>query len=76
MIYIILSLLTTSVLPAEPHVSITIAKSSGYSVGYGNNRAEAYSIAVKNLPVGATAYPAQFIQYGVRSYKCIIRWEK
>ena len=76
MIFIILSLLTAPVLPAEPHVSITIAKSSGYSVGYGFNRAEAYGDAVKHIPKGATAYPAKFIQYGVRSYKCIIRWEK
>ena len=76
MIYIILSLLTTSILPAEPPVSISVVSTSGYSTGYGFNRAEAYGDAVKHIPKGATAYPAKFIQYGVRSYKCIIRWEK
>jgi len=76
MIYIILSLLTTSILPAESPVSISVVSTSGYSTGYGFNRAEAYGDAVKHIPKGATAYPAKFIQYGVRSYKCIIRWEK
>ena len=76
MIYIILSLLTTSILPAEPPVSISVVSTSGYSTGYGFNRAEAYGDAVKHIPKGATAYPATFIQIGIRHWKCIIRWEK
>ena len=52
------------------------ARQTGYSVGYGFNKAAAYGDAVGNLPKGAISYPAKFFKIGLNSYKCIIRWEK
>ena len=66
----------TPVSSPEKHDNIPAVRQSGYSVGYGFNKAEAYGDAVANLPKGTTRYPAQFIKIGLNKYKCIIRWEK
>ena len=51
MIYIILSLLTTSILPVEPPVSISaVQRSSGYSTGYGVAKSAALADALRNVP--------------------------
>ena len=62
----------------EKHNNIPAVREqqSGYSVGYGFNKAEAYGDAVANLPKGVTSYPAKFFKIGLNNYKCIIRWEK
>ena len=66
----------TPVASPEKHDNIPAVRQSGYSVGYGFNKAEAYGDAVANLPKGAISYPARFIKIGLNNYKCIIRWEK
>ena len=60
----------------EKHNNIPAVRQSGYSIGYGFNKAEAYGDAVANLPKGVTSWPARFIKVGPNSYKCIIKWEK
>ena len=74
MIYIILSLLTSPVLPVQPTVSITAVKSSGYSAGYGVAKSAALADALRNVPKGAHRGETKFIQVGIRHWKCIIRW--
>ena len=76
MIYIILSLLTSPVLPVQPTVSITAvkSKSSGYSAGYGVAKSAALADALRNVPKGAHRGETKFIQVGIRHWKCIIRW--
>jgi len=73
---ILLFTLMAPVASTEKHNNIPAVRESGYSVGYGFNKAEAYGDAVANLPKGVTSYPAKFIKIGLNSYKCIIRWEK
>ena len=60
----------------EKHNNILAVRQTGYSVGYGFNKAAAYGDAVANLPKGVISYPAKFIKIGLNNYKCIIRWEK
>ena len=75
--YLFLILFSISSLSSpEKHISISIARQTGYAVGYGFNKAEAYGDAVSNTPSGVTSYPAQFIKVGPNKYKCIIKWEK
>jgi len=75
--YIILLLtLMAPVASPEKHNNIPAVRQTGYSVGYGFNKAEAYGDAVANLPKGVTSYPAKFFKIGLNNYKCIIRWEK
>jgi hypothetical protein len=75
--YLFLILFSISSLSSpEKHISISAVKQTGYAVGYGFNRAEAYGDAVKNTPSGVISYPAQFTKIGLNKYKCIIRWEK
>ena len=76
MIYIILSLLTSPVLPVQPTVSITAvkSKSSGYSAGYGVAKSAALADALRNVPKGAHRGETKFIQFGIRHWKCIIKW--
>ena len=76
MIYIILSLLTSPVLPVQPTVSITAvkSKSSGYSAGYGVAKSAALADALRKVPKGAHRGETKFIQVGIRHWKCIIRW--
>ena len=76
MIYIILSLLTSPVLPVQPTVSITAvkSKSSGYSAGYGVAKSAALADALRNVPTGAHRGETKFIQVGIRHWKGIIRW--
>ena len=76
MIYIILSLLTTSILPAEPPVPISAVKSSGYSTGYGVAKSAALADALRNVPKGAERGEIKFIQVGIRHWSCIIKWVK
>jgi len=75
--YLILILLSISSLSSpEKHNSISAVVQTGYAIGYGFNKAEAYGDAIRNTPSGVTRYPAQFIKIGPNKYKCIIRWEK
>ena len=75
--YLFLILFSISSLSSpEKHNNISVVRQSGYSVGYGFNKAEAYGDAVANLPKGVTSYPAKFFKIGLNNYKCIIRWEK
>ena len=75
--YLFLILISISPLSIpEKNNLVSVVRTSGYSVGYGFNKAEAYGDAVANLPKGTTRYPAQFIKIGLNKYKCIIRWEK
>ena len=75
--YLFLILFSISSLSSpEKHNNISVVRQSGYSVGYGFNKAAAYGDAVANLPKGVTSYPAKFIKIGLNNYKCIIRWEK
>ena len=75
MIYIILSLLTTSILPVEPTVSISaVQRSSGYSTGYGVAKSAALADALRNVPKGAERGEIKFIQVGIRHWSCIIKW--
>ena len=75
--YLILILLSISSLSsAEQNNLVSIARQTGYAVGYGFNKAEAYGDAIRNTPSGVISYPAQFIKIGLNKYKCIIRWEK
>ena len=73
---ILLLTLMAPVASPEKHNNILAVRQTGYSVGYGFNKAEAYGDAVANLPTGVTSYPAKFIKIGLNNYKCIIRWEK
>ena len=75
MIYIILSLLTSPVLPAEPTVSISsVQRQSGYSTGYGVAKSAALADALRNVPSKAQRGETKFIQFGIRHWKCIIKW--
>ena len=75
--YLILILLSISSLSsAEQNNLVSIARQTGYALGYGFNKAEAYGDAIRNTPSGVISYPAQFIKIGLNKYKCIIRWEK
>ena len=75
--YLLLILLSISSLSSpEKHISISAVVQTGYAVGYGFNKAEAFGDAVANLPKGVTSYPAKFFKIGLNNYKCIIRWEK
>ena len=75
--YLFLILLSISSLSSpEKHNSISAVVQTGYAVGYGFNKAEAFGDAVANLPKGVTSYPAKFFKIGLNNYKCIIRWEK
>ena len=75
--YLILILLSISSLSsAEQNNLVSIARQTGYAVGYGFNKAEAYGDAIRNTPSGVISYPAQFIKIGLNKYKCIIKWEK
>jgi hypothetical protein len=75
MIYIILSLLTTSILPAEPPTSISsVQRQSGYSTGYGVAKSAALADALRNVPKGAERGEIKFIQVGIRHWSCIIKW--
>jgi len=75
--YLLLILLSISSLSSpEKNNLVSIARQTGYAVGYGFNKAEAFGDAVKNTPSGVTSYPAQFIKIGLNKYKCIIKWEK
>ena len=60
----------------EKHNTISAVVQTGYAVGYGFNKAEAYGNAIQNTPSNVISYPAQFIKIGLNKYKCIIRWEK
>ena len=75
--YLFLILLSISSLSSpEKHNSISAVMQTGYAVGYGFNKAEAYGDAIRNTPSGVISYPAQFIKIGPNKYKCIIKWEK
>ena len=75
--YLILILLSISSLSsAEQNNLVSIARQTGYALGYGFNKAEAYGKAVRNTPTGVISYPAQFIKIGPNKYKCIIKLEK
>ena len=75
--YLLLILLSISSLSSpEKNNLVSIARQTGYAVGYGFNKAEAYGDAIRNTPSGVTRYPAQFIKIGLNKYKCIIKWEK
>ena len=75
--YLILILLSISSLSsAEQNNLVSIARQTGYALGYGFNKAEAYGKAVRNTPTGVISYPAHFIKIVPNKYKCIIRWEK
>ncbi len=75
-IFPLLLILISPIRSPEKHNNISVVQQSGYSVGYGFNKAEAYSDAVSNLPKGVTNYPAKFFKIGLNNYKCIIKWEK
>jgi len=75
--YLFLILFSISSLSSpEKNNLVSIARQTGYSVGYGVNKAQAYGEAVQALPSGVTNWPAQFIKIGLNKYKCIIKWEK
>ena len=75
--YLPLILLSISSLSSpEKHNTISAVVQTGYAVGYGFNKAEAYGNAIQNTPSNVISYPAQFIKIGLNKYKCIIRWEK
>ena len=75
--YLFLILISISPLSSpEKHNNISVVRQTGYSSGYGFNKAEAYGDAVSNLPKGVTSYPAKFIKIGLNKYQCIIKWEK
>ena len=77
MIYIILSLLTTSILPAEPPVSISVTMTTGYSTGHGTTKMSALADAVRHMPKGATrTAQVEFIQTHRRLWVCIVKWVK
>ena len=75
--YLFLILFSISSLSSpEKHNSISAVVQTGYAIGYGFNKAEAFGDAIKNTPSGVISYPAQFIKIGLNKYKCIIKWEK
>jgi|TARA_R100000234_G_scaffold68236_1_gene41749 hypothetical protein len=75
--YLLLILLSISSLSSpEKNNLVSITRQTGYAVGYGFNKAEAYGDAIRNTPSGVISYPAQFIKIGPNKYKCIIKWEK
>ena len=77
MIYIILSLLTTSILPVEPTVSINATITTGYSTGYGSTKTFALADAVRQMPQGATrTAQLRFIQIRRKLWVCTVKWIK
>ena len=67
--YLLLILLSISSLSSpEKHNSISAVVQTGYAVGYGFNKAEAYGDAIRNTPSGVISYPAQFIKIGLNKY--------
>ena len=77
MIYIILSLLTTSILPVEPTVSINATITTGYSTGYGSTKTFALTDAVRQMPKGATrTAQLRFIQIRRKLWVCTVKWTK
>ena len=77
MIYIILSLLTTSIVPVEPTVSISATMTTGYSTGYGSTKTFALTDAVRQMPMGATrTAQLRFIQIRRKLWVCTVKWIK
>ena len=75
-IILLLTLMAPTSSPEKHNNILAVRQQTGYSVGYGFNKAAAYGDAVANLPKGVTSYPAKFFKIGLNNYKCIIRWEK
>ena len=77
MIFIILSLLTTPVLPAEPTVSISVTMTTGYSTGHGATKMLALADAERHMPTGATrTAQLRFTQVRRKLWLCTVKWVK